>query len=131
MRVATPEGEERVAMEAGRYGAIPQYGAHFERMGVTARATCIVGEADIVVPALQEYAAVLDETVVRALVGEESLDEYLAVLNDDSACDPLGWLHLRESRNARSGLCQRLSPGTSRRQPGRSTSGGQCALHGQ
>ncbi len=84
VRVATPEGNERVELEAARYASIPQYGAHFDRMGVSALGTCVVGDRTNVQPTLNEYAAVLDETVVRALVGDESLANYLSVMETAS-----------------------------------------------
>ena len=75
------EAIRRLREEAARYAAIPAYAAHFERMGTEAIRTVVAGEtgADLQ-NSLTQFDAVLDETVVRAVTGEETAAAYLAVL---------------------------------------------------
>jgi alkanesulfonate monooxygenase SsuD/methylene tetrahydromethanopterin reductase-like flavin-dependent oxidoreductase (luciferase family) len=83
--VFTAVGSQGIAMlrrEAEHYAAIPSYAAHFERMGVRPMETVAYGEdAAALQRNLAPYDAVLDETVVRAVVAEESVAAYLAVLH--------------------------------------------------
>lgn len=74
------ESRARLEAEALRYEGYPSYGAHFGRMGVRAINTCVLGHDGHGIQAgLTPFADVLDETVVRAIVAEESLDDYLAL----------------------------------------------------
>ena len=82
--VFTALGEPGIAKlrtEAEHYAAIPSYAAHFARMGVGPLETVAFGDD---VAALQRsltpFDAVLDETVVRAVVAEQTASAYLAVL---------------------------------------------------
>jgi hypothetical protein len=50
-------------------------------MGVAAIDTCVIGTSDAINSGLSAFDPVLDETVVRAIVLEESLESYLEVLN--------------------------------------------------
>lgn len=79
VRVALPGGAERLQAEGERYRAIPQYGAHFARMGVAPAATGVAGEAAAIQPALAAYEALLDEVTARAITPTDSLEEILAV----------------------------------------------------
>lgn len=76
-----PEARQRLQSEADRYTSFPSYGAHFVRMQVRAIDTAVVGEepADIA-RGLAEFTGTFDEVVLRAIVGEETLDNYLALL---------------------------------------------------
>src|SRR5215211_6010595 len=69
------------AREAGRYGGYPAYAANFTRMGTPAEATAVIGDSAAEIQAgLASFASELDETVVRAITGEESADAYMALL---------------------------------------------------
>lgn len=76
-----PAAIERVREEADRYAAFPAYAAHFGRMDVAAMATTVTGETrEEIRRGLAAFAPHLDETVVRAIVAEESAVAYLALL---------------------------------------------------
>lgn len=76
-----PGAREVFAEEAGRYGSYPAYAANFTRMGTPAEDTAIVGDtAEEIQIGLAPFASQLDETVVRAITGEESAAAYLALL---------------------------------------------------
>lgn len=75
------EALQRLQSEADRYTAIPSYGAHFARMQVPAIETAVVGSRpEAIQRGLAEYDGKLDEVVLRAIVGEETLGNYLALL---------------------------------------------------
>ena len=70
--------------EAEHYAAIPSYAAHFARMGVGPMGTVACAEdATALAESLAPFDAVLDETVVRAVVAEEAAPVlgYLEVLH--------------------------------------------------
>jgi len=72
---------EKVAAEGGRYAAIPAYGAHFERMGVKPVDTCIGAQKAGEIPAaLRKWQGVVDEVVLRAITGNDTIEENLALL---------------------------------------------------
>ena len=76
-----PGAREVFAEEAGRYGTYPAYAANFTRMGTPAEGTAVVGDSREEIQAgLAPFTAELDETVVRAISGEESAASYLALL---------------------------------------------------
>lgn len=76
-----PSASERLREEATRYAGIPSYAAHFERMGAAPMETSVVGETvEHLQQGLAAFTGVVDETVVRAIVGNEGLDDYLALL---------------------------------------------------
>jgi alkanesulfonate monooxygenase SsuD/methylene tetrahydromethanopterin reductase-like flavin-dependent oxidoreductase (luciferase family) len=76
-----PEALARLKAEADRYTAIPSYGAHFVRMGVPAAGTAVVGDdPEAIQRGLAEYDGRLDEVVLRAIVSDESLASYRALL---------------------------------------------------
>jgi alkanesulfonate monooxygenase SsuD/methylene tetrahydromethanopterin reductase-like flavin-dependent oxidoreductase (luciferase family) len=79
VRVAFGDGAvDRLEGEALRYESFPQYAAHFERMGVRAIDTCVSGPTSAAIHAgLRQFQDVVDETVVRAITGEESVRAYL------------------------------------------------------
>ncbi|HUG60294.1 MAG TPA: LLM class flavin-dependent oxidoreductase [Methylomirabilota bacterium] len=73
-------GIAKLRTEAAHYAAIPSYAAHFARMGVGPLETVALGEDPA---ALRRDLAPfdgLDETVVRAVVAEQTASAYLAVL---------------------------------------------------
>jgi alkanesulfonate monooxygenase SsuD/methylene tetrahydromethanopterin reductase-like flavin-dependent oxidoreductase (luciferase family) len=77
-------GIAQLRREAEHYAAIPSYATHFARMGVEPMETVACGEdAEGLQSSLERYDAVLDETIVRAVVAEEAAiaSGYLEVLH--------------------------------------------------
>ena len=76
-----PAGIARLGEEGGRYAGIPAYAAHFHRMGVKPVDTAITGQtpADIRA-ALTRWDGAVDEVVLRAITGEDTIDETLALV---------------------------------------------------
>ena len=75
-------GIAKLRREAEHYAAFPAYAAHFARMGVGPMETVAWGEdAAALGHCLAAYDAVLDETVVRAVVAETTARGYLEVLH--------------------------------------------------
>jgi alkanesulfonate monooxygenase SsuD/methylene tetrahydromethanopterin reductase-like flavin-dependent oxidoreductase (luciferase family) len=76
-----PGAREVFAAEAARYASFPAYAANFARMGTPAEETAVIGDtAEEIQSGLAPFAAELDETVVRAVTGDESLAAYMALL---------------------------------------------------
>jgi alkanesulfonate monooxygenase SsuD/methylene tetrahydromethanopterin reductase-like flavin-dependent oxidoreductase (luciferase family) len=76
-----PKGCEKLAEEGSRYAAIPAYGAHFERMGVKPVDTCIAAHnPGEISTALGKWQGVVDEVVLRAITGDDTVEENLALL---------------------------------------------------
>jgi hypothetical protein len=68
----------RLEGEALRYESIPQYGAHFERMGVRAIDTSVAGPTGAAIQAgLMAFDGIVDEVVVRAITAEDTPVAYL------------------------------------------------------
>lgn len=77
-----PDGLARLQAEGERYAAIPQYGAHFTRMRVRPVDTVVVGlQPEAIGRGLAEFDGKLDEVVLRAIVADETLDSYRALLD--------------------------------------------------
>lgn len=77
----TDDALAKLEAESLRYESFPQYGAHFERMGVRAIDTCVTGPTAAAVQAgLAGFDGVVDEVVARAIVAEESAAEYLDLI---------------------------------------------------
>src|SRR5262249_38056820 len=76
-----PAGCAKLGDEGDRYAAIPAYAAHFERMGVKPGDTAIAADrpADIA-PALARWRGAVDEVVLRAITGADTVEENLALL---------------------------------------------------
>jgi alkanesulfonate monooxygenase SsuD/methylene tetrahydromethanopterin reductase-like flavin-dependent oxidoreductase (luciferase family) len=75
------KGCEKLAEEGSRYAAIPAYGAHFERMGVKPVDTCIAAHnPGEISTALGKWQGVVDEVVLRAITGDDTVEENLALL---------------------------------------------------
>jgi alkanesulfonate monooxygenase SsuD/methylene tetrahydromethanopterin reductase-like flavin-dependent oxidoreductase (luciferase family) len=76
-----PKGCDKLGEEGSRYAAIPAYGAHFERMGVKPVGTCIAAQkpGDIAT-ALGKWKGAVDEVVLRAITGEDTIEENQALL---------------------------------------------------
>lgn len=76
-----PGAREIFAAEAARYAGFPAYAANFARMGTPAEATAVTGDTPGEIRAgLVPFATELDETVVRAITGQETTEAYLALL---------------------------------------------------
>lgn len=72
---------EKLLAEAARYAKIPAYAASFERMGAAPIDTAISGQAPEDIPrALEPWEGAVDEVVLRAITGEETIKEYEALL---------------------------------------------------
>lgn len=73
---------ERLEEEGTRYAGIPAYGAHFDRMGVKPVETSVAAQRpEDVGPALARWHGVLDEVVVRAITGKDTVDDNLALIS--------------------------------------------------
>jgi alkanesulfonate monooxygenase SsuD/methylene tetrahydromethanopterin reductase-like flavin-dependent oxidoreductase (luciferase family) len=88
VRTAYGQGAREVFLEeAGRYASYPAYAANFTRMGTPAEQTAVIGNTPGEIQAgLAPFTPLLDETVVRAITGEESAAAYLSLLE---AASPL------------------------------------------
>ena len=76
-----PAGCAKLDDEGGRYAAIPAYAANFERMGVKPVETAIAAQSAAEVPrALGKWKGVIDEVVLRAITGEDTVEENAALL---------------------------------------------------
>jgi hypothetical protein len=81
-----PQAEQRRNVEADRYASFPKYAAHFERMGVSARDTCVSGyDAATLQAGIAAHERVLDEAVVRAITADDGAESILELLR---ACAP-------------------------------------------
>lgn len=80
LAVGAPAGDT-LRQEADRYAAIPAYADNFARMGVKPVDTAIaVSSAAEVKPALTAWDGAVDEIVFRAIVGQDTVDENLALV---------------------------------------------------
>jgi alkanesulfonate monooxygenase SsuD/methylene tetrahydromethanopterin reductase-like flavin-dependent oxidoreductase (luciferase family) len=76
-----PKGCDKLGEEGSRYAAIPAYAAHFERMGVKPVDTCIAAQRPAeIAPALGKWKGAVDEVVLRAITGEDTVEEHLALV---------------------------------------------------
>jgi alkanesulfonate monooxygenase SsuD/methylene tetrahydromethanopterin reductase-like flavin-dependent oxidoreductase (luciferase family) len=81
-----PQAEDEIHTQANRYGSIPAYANHFERQGVEAHLTVLRGKhAPVLQAGIEEFEAILDETIVRAITPDDEPDTILALLE---ACKP-------------------------------------------
>lgn len=68
--------------EAHRYETFPQYARNFARIGVDAFETTIFGESSAELSArLTLFEQKVDEVVVRAIVAEDTVENYLSLLD--------------------------------------------------
>ncbi|HEV8642888.1 MAG TPA: LLM class flavin-dependent oxidoreductase [Methylomirabilota bacterium] len=75
------EARDRLGKEADRYAAIPAYANNFARMGVKPVETAIAAQSPAAIPpALGEWQGVVDEVVVRAITGSDTVEETLALV---------------------------------------------------
>ena len=76
-----PAGIARLGEEADRYAKIPAYAAHFERMGVKPVDTAVAGQTAADIRAgLAKWKGAVDEVVLRAITGNDTTDENLALV---------------------------------------------------
>jgi alkanesulfonate monooxygenase SsuD/methylene tetrahydromethanopterin reductase-like flavin-dependent oxidoreductase (luciferase family) len=76
-----PAGIARLGDEGGRYAGIPAYAAHFERMGVKPVDTAVTGQTPgDIRAALAKWDGAVDEVVLRAITGQDTVDENLALV---------------------------------------------------
>jgi alkanesulfonate monooxygenase SsuD/methylene tetrahydromethanopterin reductase-like flavin-dependent oxidoreductase (luciferase family) len=82
VRLAVGAGAgDTLRQEADRYAAIPAYADNFARMGVKPVDTAIaVASAADVKPALKAWEGAVDEVIFRAIVGQDTVDENLALV---------------------------------------------------
>jgi alkanesulfonate monooxygenase SsuD/methylene tetrahydromethanopterin reductase-like flavin-dependent oxidoreductase (luciferase family) len=74
----TSEGLQAMVAEAARYGSIPAYKANFERIGARPIDTTIYEtEADRLRHRIHAYTSIVDEVVLRAITGPQTLDAYV------------------------------------------------------
>ena len=74
-------GIARLGDEGGRYAGIPAYAAHFERMGVKPVDTAITAQRPVdIQAALAKWDGAVDEVVLRAITGGDTVDENLALV---------------------------------------------------
>ncbi|MGD9997090.1 MAG: LLM class flavin-dependent oxidoreductase [Ilumatobacteraceae bacterium] len=81
-----PRAEARLRDEIDRYAGIASYERHMARMAAEPIDTCVVGaDSATLQSGLERFDAVLDETVVRAITPDDTLDELVALAR---ACAP-------------------------------------------
>jgi alkanesulfonate monooxygenase SsuD/methylene tetrahydromethanopterin reductase-like flavin-dependent oxidoreductase (luciferase family) len=72
---------ERLAAEGARYASVPAYGANFERMGVKPLETAIAAQQpEDIRRALASWQGAVDEVVLRAIIGQDTVEENLALI---------------------------------------------------
>ncbi|MBI4636000.1 MAG: LLM class flavin-dependent oxidoreductase [Candidatus Rokubacteria bacterium] len=72
---------DKLGEEGGRYARIPAYAAHFERMGVKPEETAIAAQSPgAIAPALGKWQGAVDEVVLRAITGTDTVEENVALL---------------------------------------------------
>ena len=81
-----PAAEARLAQELDRYAGIPTYERHVTRMGASVRDACVTGpDGSVLQAGIAAHDAVLDETIVRAITPDDTLESLLELLH---ACAP-------------------------------------------
>lgn len=80
VRVALPEGFEQLSGEGDRYASFPAYARHFARMEADPLQTCAYGTKEKIQSELAAFDQWVDETVVRAVSEQETLEAYLGIL---------------------------------------------------
>lgn len=80
----------RLEAEAERYEDIPTYAANFRRLGVRAIETAVRSDSPGGIrEGLARYDGIVNETVVRAITANDTVDEYLALI--DAVMDRQTW----------------------------------------
>jgi alkanesulfonate monooxygenase SsuD/methylene tetrahydromethanopterin reductase-like flavin-dependent oxidoreductase (luciferase family) len=76
-----PAAGDRLREEGARYATIPAYADHFARMGVDPVETAIAAPTpDAIASALGRWQGAVDEVVLRAVTGQDTVEETLALL---------------------------------------------------
>jgi alkanesulfonate monooxygenase SsuD/methylene tetrahydromethanopterin reductase-like flavin-dependent oxidoreductase (luciferase family) len=76
-----PAAQDRLLEEGRRYATIPAYAAHFARMGVEPIETAIAAPgSEAMAGALARWEGAVDEVVLRAITGKETVEEHAALL---------------------------------------------------
>jgi alkanesulfonate monooxygenase SsuD/methylene tetrahydromethanopterin reductase-like flavin-dependent oxidoreductase (luciferase family) len=71
----------RLLEEGARYAAIPSYAANFARMGVKPVETAVAAQsADAISSALEQWRGAVDEMILRAITGRDTVEENLTLL---------------------------------------------------
>jgi alkanesulfonate monooxygenase SsuD/methylene tetrahydromethanopterin reductase-like flavin-dependent oxidoreductase (luciferase family) len=79
---ADPAGLRNMVAESARYQSYPAYAANFERIGAKAIDTTIYEkEPDRLAYRIGAYTEVLDELVLRAITGNQTLDDYVKIVD--------------------------------------------------
>jgi alkanesulfonate monooxygenase SsuD/methylene tetrahydromethanopterin reductase-like flavin-dependent oxidoreductase (luciferase family) len=83
VRVAYGPGSDvRLEREARLYSSLPFYAAHFERMGLKASEVAIHAATPTELSArLDTWSGVVDEVIIRALPGQDTIADTLAILD--------------------------------------------------
>jgi alkanesulfonate monooxygenase SsuD/methylene tetrahydromethanopterin reductase-like flavin-dependent oxidoreductase (luciferase family) len=82
----TPGADARLEREIAYYDDVSYFQEHLERMGASARDTCVTAPDDDGLQAgIAHFEAVLDETIVRAITPTDSLADLQRLLH---ACAP-------------------------------------------
>lgn len=82
---------KRLDVEARRYEGIPSYAANFKRLGVRAVDTAVrSGDPEGIRVGIALYDGTIDEIVVRAITANDTIDDYVALIDaimghDDSS----------------------------------------------
>lgn len=77
-----PLARERLEAEAERYARIPSYAANFSRLGVRAIDTAIRSDTpEGIRDGVARYDGTLDEIVIRAITTNDTVDEYLELID--------------------------------------------------
>lgn len=72
----------RLEGEAGRYEGIPSYAANFQRLGVRAIDTTVLSDhPQGIRDGIARYDGTLDEIVIRAITANDSIDDYVALID--------------------------------------------------
>jgi alkanesulfonate monooxygenase SsuD/methylene tetrahydromethanopterin reductase-like flavin-dependent oxidoreductase (luciferase family) len=72
---------DRLLEEGARYATIPAYAAHFARMGVKPVETAVAAQGpDAISPALGKWQGAVDEIILRAITGRDTVEDHVTLL---------------------------------------------------
>jgi alkanesulfonate monooxygenase SsuD/methylene tetrahydromethanopterin reductase-like flavin-dependent oxidoreductase (luciferase family) len=72
---------DRLVEEGARYATIPAYAANFSRMGVKPVETAVAAQSpDAIPPALEKWRGAVDEIILRAVTGRDTVEENMTLL---------------------------------------------------
>ncbi len=85
----SPEADARLEQELGYYSGVSSFEQHVERMGVSARAACVMRpDSGSLQTGLAPFERVLDETIVRAITPSDSIDDLLRLAEASAPQSP-------------------------------------------